>query len=256
MICFDELALLSGLDLSFERQTSGPLRGYPAWGGDASRQARFRAGHGASAAVDIPPLPGTLRRPAQAQELLVSGPVLRDGLRAVDVSRVVARRRGVSGHAGTTAVPRFSFARGAQHAGQRQRSAALADLRRPGAASDRHHSAGLCERAHRSGLEADGLRLRRHHERLVLVGLSVGAVWLDQGRRQSCTRCWTCAARSPASFTSATARPTRSTCSMCSRPSQAPSTWSTARGGQGRGRQAHHIPDQQHNSGARGRGRE
>src|SRR5574337_31409 len=116
MICQDKSSFGSGLDLNVEPQTSSPLRGGPAWGGDASRQARFRSGHGAPAAVDVPALCGALRRPAQGQELLVPGSVLRDGLRAVDVSRVVARHRSVSGNATATALPLgFSFAGGSQH---------------------------------------------------------------------------------------------------------------------------------------------
>ena len=96
MICQDNLSVEAGLDLNVEPQTSSPLRGCPARGGDASRQARICAGHGTPAAVDVSALRGALRRRAQGQELLVSGPVLRDGVRAADLSRVAARHRGVS----------------------------------------------------------------------------------------------------------------------------------------------------------------
>ena len=156
------------------------------------------------------------------------GPVLRDGLRSADVSRVAARHRGVPGHAGAAAVPpRLSLASGAQYAGQRERRAALANLRRSGAAPDRNRPAAVCERADRVGLEGNGLRVRRHHHRSVPFGLP-GGRFAPPRLPSSCTRCSTCAARSRASFTSAMAKPTRSTCSMCSRPSRGPSICSTA----------------------------
>jgi hypothetical protein len=186
MICFEKLPVWSGLDLDFETQTVPSLWAVPAGGGDASRQVRVRAGHGAPATVDVPALRGPLRRRAQGQALLVSGAVLRDGVRAADVSRVAARHRSLPGDAGIAAVSHgISIAGGAQHAGQRQRGAALADLRRSGAAADRHHAAAVCRRADRSGPEGDGLRLRFDHHRPVPVGVPLGAVSLDQGRRQA-----------------------------------------------------------------------
>jgi hypothetical protein len=81
--------------------------------------------------------------------------------------------------------PGISLAGGAQHAGQRQCGAAVANLCRPGPAPDRHRPAGVCARAHWSGLEGDGLCLRRHDDRPVPVSLSVGAVSVHQGRRQA-----------------------------------------------------------------------
>jgi hypothetical protein len=127
MICQDKSSFESGLDLDVEPQTSSPSRDGPAWDGDASRQARFRAGHGASTTVHIPALCGALRRRTQGQELLVSGSVLRDGFRAIDVSRVAARYRGVPGNAGSSAVsPGISLACGPQHAGQRERVLSIA----------------------------------------------------------------------------------------------------------------------------------
>jgi len=54
MICLEKSPFGSGLDLNFATQTSPSLRAVPAGGSDASRQARFRAGHGAPAAVDVP----------------------------------------------------------------------------------------------------------------------------------------------------------------------------------------------------------
>ena len=87
---------------------------------------------------------------------------------------------------GTAAVsPGLSLAGGAQHAGQRQRDAAVADLRRFGSALDRHRPAAVCERADRVELEGDGLRVRRHDHRPVPVGVPVGAVSLDQGGHQA-----------------------------------------------------------------------
>ncbi len=63
--------------------------------------------------------------------------------------------------------------------------ARLAHLRRLRAEPDRHRPTAVCRRALRCRVEADGLRLRLDDHRSVPVGVSVGAVSLDQGGGQA-----------------------------------------------------------------------
>ena len=77
--------------------------------GDERGQVRVGAGDGASATIDISPLRSALRRRAQDQAVLLPRPVPVDGVRATDLSRELARHRGVPEDARHEALsPRFS----------------------------------------------------------------------------------------------------------------------------------------------------
>ena len=108
------------------------------------------------------------------------------GLRAADLSRESARHRSVSACAKLQALsPGNSQLHFAQHAGQRQRDAGLANLLRLRAKPDRQRQATLRRRGARARSRGHGLRARCHHDRSVSLGLSLGAVSLDQSGGQA-----------------------------------------------------------------------
>ena len=110
------------------------------------------------------------------------------GLRAADLSREPARHRSVSACAKRQALsPGISQPRCAQHAGQCQRDAGLAHLLRLCAKPDRHSPAALRRRGVRARSQGHRLRARCHHDRSVSLGLSLGAVSLDQSGGQAAT---------------------------------------------------------------------
>src|ERR1035437_6657432 len=129
MIYLPNLMLVSGLDLNVESQTVGFLRAF-APNCHAPRQARICATHALSATEHVSALRGRPPRRAQGQGLLVPGPVLCDGFRPIDVSRVAARYRGQLASASASAVPHgFSLPDNfAQYAGQCKRDSAMAYL--------------------------------------------------------------------------------------------------------------------------------
>ena len=129
MICLQNLVFQSGLDLNVESQTGGFSR-ISAQNPHAPRQARICATHALPAAEHVSPLCGRAQRRTQGQGLLVSGSVLRHGLRPVDLPRVAARHRSQLARASQTAVPHGvslpdDFA---QHAGQCERHTPVANL--------------------------------------------------------------------------------------------------------------------------------
>ena len=122
----------------------------------------------------------------QGQVVLLSRSVSVHGVRAADLSGEPARHRSVSARPALQALsPGDSLDGRAQHAGQCQRGARLAHLRRLRAEPDRHRAAAVCRRAVRGRFEGDGLRPGHDHHRSVPVGVSVGAVPLDQGGGQA-----------------------------------------------------------------------
>ena len=123
---------------------------------------------------------------AQGQVVLLSRPVPLHGLRAADLSREPARHRSVSACAKLQALsPGISQLHCAQHAGQCQRDAGLAHLLRLRTKPDRHRPATLRRRGARARSQGHRLRARCHHDRSVSLGLSLGAIPLDQGGGQA-----------------------------------------------------------------------
>ena len=148
---------------------------------------RVRSGHGFAAASSVSLLREALRRRPQGQGLHLPGPVPRHGVCPVDLPRIAARHRGVSAGHAAQALPHGHPIDGvAQHAGQCQRGARLAHLRRLRAGDNRPGALAVRGRKLRRGVVAgDALRARRQHDRPVPVAVPLGALPQDQGRDQA-----------------------------------------------------------------------
>jgi hypothetical protein len=175
-----------GLDLNIDLVSRTVIAVPSAESLDASRPARVCAVDAPSSADDVPPLRGALCRRTQGQELLVSGPVPVHGLRTIDLPRESSRYRVEPSSPSGEALPfGDSRLRLAQHSGQCQCDARLAYLRELRRALDRHRTWLVCRGTLRRGFGPDGLRARRYDDRSVFVGLSLGTVSFDEGRRQT-----------------------------------------------------------------------
>ena len=186
MIFLVNLMFQSGLDLNIESQTGGFSR-IPAQNPHAPRQARICATHGLPATEYVSPLCGRSPRGAQGQRLLVPGPVLRHGIRPIDLQRVPARHRSQLARPSQTAVPHgVSLFHGfAQHAGQCERHTPVADLCRLRPTPDWYCTTAVRQGTVWTGARRGGLRLRCQHHRFVPVGVSMGTVSFDQGGHQA-----------------------------------------------------------------------
>src|SRR6266576_553363 len=173
---------LPGLDLNFEPVICQPAMNIFAGVIDAYRQAGFCAVNGASAADDVSSLCGAIWGTSQGQAFHLFGSVPLHGLCATDVSREPARHRSLSACSVLQTLSLgFPQRGGAQHPGQRQRNSRLAHLLRLRPELDRNGPKALCQRTLWGRSERYRLRSGRHHHRSVPVGVSVGAVSLDQG---------------------------------------------------------------------------
>ena len=90
MIRLHKLMFLSGLDLNVEAQNWRFLR-ISAEGSYASRQTRFLSGHDVFAADHLSTMCGCPSGRTQGQGFLLSGSILRFGIRGVDVSGIAVR---------------------------------------------------------------------------------------------------------------------------------------------------------------------
>src|ERR1039457_201203 len=122
--------------------------GITAWSlNDAYGKTDLRAAHGAFAADGIRALRCSVQRQPQGSEFHVHGPVPLHGVRATDVSREPAGHRSVFALADREALPHgYPWSGLAQYAGQCERHARLAHLRRLRAAPDRHRSQAVYQR--------------------------------------------------------------------------------------------------------------
>ena len=102
--------------------------------------------------------------------------------------------------------------------------ARLAHLPCTGSAADRARQGAVRPRAFGARTRRQCLCAGLHHDRSVPEPVRLGAVSHRPRRPSSCTRCWTCAARSRRSFTSATASCTTSMCSTSCPLRPGPST--------------------------------
>ena len=121
---------------------------------DALWKADLCAAHGPLAADGVRALCGSVWRQLQGEELQLQGPVPVHGLRTADVSGEPAGHRGVFALADREALPHGYPQSGlAQYAGQCERDARLAHLRRLRATADRCRSQAVHQRArwYRSG---------------------------------------------------------------------------------------------------------
>jgi hypothetical protein len=146
MICMPNLVFQSGLDLNFESQTWDFSR-ISAQNPHSPRQARICATHVLSASEYVSPRCGRSQWVVQGQRLLVPGPVLRHGLRSVDLPRIAARYRSQVACPSQTAVPHGVSLPDyfAQQAGQCERRTSLADLCRFRTTPDWHSAASVCQ---------------------------------------------------------------------------------------------------------------
>src|SRR5271168_1486626 len=181
-----KVAYLLGLDLNIDSPSRTVTAVLAAESLDASRPTSFCAVDAPSSVDDVPPVRGALRWRAQGQELLVSRPVSVYGVCAADLPRESARHRVEPSSAVDEALSLGNSRHGVQkHARKRQCDARLAYLRELRRALDRHRTRLVCRGTLRGGFGPDGLRARRDDDRSVFVGLSLGAVSFDEGRRQA-----------------------------------------------------------------------
>ena len=112
--------------------------------------------------------------------------VPRHGLRAADLAREPARHRGEPvGQCGQALRDGLSLRGQALDAGRCQRIARLAHLGRSGRGADPARAQALRQRLARRRVGQHRVRAGLHHHRSVPEPVRVGAVSLDQGRRQA-----------------------------------------------------------------------
>ena len=212
-----------GLDLKHLPSICDPARNCLAGGLDEFGQTGVLASHRALAAYDVWPLRGTLWRYVQGQKFFLSRPIPLYGFCSTDLSRKLARHRSVPARATAQALSHGHQEPGVpQYSGRCQRESRLAHLRRLCPVAHCHRPPSLYHRTVWYRFERHGLCFGCQHDRPVSVGLSVGAVSLDQGghqvahalgfawqypfvsphqRRQTSTS-WTCCCPSPVLSTS------------------------------------------------------
>src|SRR5450755_1958833 len=140
-----KLSFFLGLDLNIDSTSRTVTAVLSAESLDASGSARFFAVDAPSSAHDVSSVCGPLRWRAQGQELLLSRSVPVHGVRAVDLSRELARHRGESASPGGQALSLGdSRQRRPQHARQRQCGARLAYLRELRRAVDWYRARLVC----------------------------------------------------------------------------------------------------------------
>src|SRR4030067_251056 len=155
-------------------------------GSDAFGEIDIRAVDGTSSGEDLGAMRSALSWQLQDPELHVSGSISVHGVCAADVSRESAGHRSMFALADREALPHgYSRPGVAQHAGQCERHARLADLCRLRAAPDRHRTQAVHQRTLWGRSGQHGVRLGLHHHRLVALAVSVGAISNHQGGREA-----------------------------------------------------------------------
>jgi len=170
------------------------------------RQDAVCASHGLPTLENLPSHGRAVRCRSSGAYALECRAVSRDGLRPADLSGESARHRDLPECSSSQALSHGLLSSGgAFDIGRCQRAPRLAAVRRFRAAPDQPSAQALCAGQLRRGTRSHRLRPGCHDHRSVSVGLPLGAFPLDQGGNQA-ARCWICAARFPASFTSPTGR--------------------------------------------------
>ena len=148
----------------------------------ASGQTRLFSSHGLSSHDYFSSLRCQAQRRSQGQRLLLLQPVLGDVFCSTHISRIASRHRNeFESTRGKVLSSWLSmFEHFSQHIVQCQRNSPLAHLRRFCAALDRTCPTHVCKRSACYRFGRDGLRIRRHYDRSLLVGLPLGTVSNDQ----------------------------------------------------------------------------
>lgn len=162
-----------------------PARKSIAGASNVCGQAGLCANDGASATAHLSTNRQPVCRRTEGEVVLLPGSVPLHGVRAADFPGEPSRHRRVLACAALEALsPRDSLHRRAQHAGQCERGARLANLRRLRAEPDRDRPPAVSRRALRGRSEGVGVRTGHDDHRPVSVGDFLGAVPLDQGGSQ------------------------------------------------------------------------
>ncbi len=149
----------------------------------ASWQTRLFSIHGLSSHDYFSSLRCQAQRRSQGQRLLLLRPVLGDVFCSTHISRVASRHRNeFESPRGKVLSSWLSmFEHFSQYIVQCQRNSSLANLRRFCAALDWTCPTLVCKRSACNRFGRDGLRIRRHYDRSLLVGLlPLGTVSNDQ----------------------------------------------------------------------------
>jgi len=178
--------IFSGLDFNSKSAIHAPAKSFFVGHDHARREVDFRSVDRVLAADDVSSLRGPLRRGAQDQALHMPRAVSVSGVCAADLSGKSSRYRSMPACASREALSHGdSQPHLAQHFGGCERSSGLAYLRRLRPTIDRHGSQALRQRFLWRRSERDGVRARHHDDRLVSVGLSMGAVSACQSSGQT-----------------------------------------------------------------------
>ncbi len=171
-----------GVDLNDECWF-GQSCGFPPGGHHEHRQDPVRPAHGLLALDHIRPVRPVLWRRRWRSYAALCRAVPDHGVRPIDLSGESARHRGLPLGASRQALPHGLARTGATlHAGRCQRIPRLANLRQFRAAIDRSSKEALRPGRLGDGVVEHRLRLGLDNHRSVPVGISVGALPLDQGR--------------------------------------------------------------------------
>ena len=162
----------------------GDASGYRQPGGShVRRQDAVRPDHGLRAVDQLSSHRHALWRRSPGAYAQLRGAVPGPGLRSADVAREPARHRSLLVGAGEQALPHgLARSGGPLHAGRCQRGARLAHLARVGTTAHSPGAPPVCRGEPCRRLGQHRLRARFDHHRSVPVGVSVGALSLDQGR--------------------------------------------------------------------------
>jgi len=146
------------------------------------RQTRFFAGHGSLAPACISAMRVALPRRAVCEAVSLSRSVFRHGVCPTDSPRESARHQCLSSRSTEQTLPHGNSLRRrrAQHIVQSQRTPRLEHLRRLRSKPDPHRPSTLCRRGPGSRSRQHRLCARRLDDRSLPLGLSVGAVSVNQ----------------------------------------------------------------------------
>ena len=150
------------------------------------RQAGLRAGDGSPADAHLPSGRSAIRRQPLRQVLPLPQPVSVHGVRTTDLPGELARHRGLHAGPAAQALSLGHSEHGvAQHAGQREQAARLANLRRGRAGVDSHCTADVLRRGPGTRSRQHGVCPGRFDHRSVSVRVSVGPVPVHESRGQA-----------------------------------------------------------------------
>src|SRR5271157_2390750 len=146
----------------------------------------FCSTDGLASAARVSPLRGSLPGRLQGTEFFLPRSIPLFGFCPAHLSRESARHRNLLARTSAAALSHgLSRRHLAQHPGQRHPAARLAHLRRLCPPAHRAGPRPLSARTVRGGIGPDGLRLRFHHRRSVLVAFPLGAVSAAQKCRET-----------------------------------------------------------------------